>query len=209
MADYNVKEISFGGNNYKMYPANLTSETQLNNASQDATETPGRIYPVRLDANGKLAVNVPWTSSGESDMTGATASTAGTHGLVPAPAAGDQDKVLKGDGTWDDNKFHVGDEYSFSAFGWPYGGSSGGKGAVYVILPKEIGSDVTKVTYTKTGTGTQGIKQDGSWLSNPSITGVSGFAEHHVTLEVSHSNITNNQTGIVLLTGFKLTFASA
>ena len=100
MADYNVKEIAYGGNNYKMRPANLTSETQLQNAAQDATETPGRIYPVRLDANGKLAVNVPWSSSGESDMTGATETTAGTHGLVPAPAAGDQDKVLKGDGTW-------------------------------------------------------------------------------------------------------------
>ena len=34
------------------------------------------------------------------DMTGATASTAGAHGYVPAPAAGDEDKVLKGDGTW-------------------------------------------------------------------------------------------------------------
>lgn len=36
------------------------------------------------------------------DFTGATSSTAGTHGLVPAPAAGDQDKVLKGNGTWGD-----------------------------------------------------------------------------------------------------------
>ena len=35
-----------------------------------------------------------------SDMTGATSSVAGVHGLVPAPAAGDQDKYLKGDGTW-------------------------------------------------------------------------------------------------------------
>lgn len=34
------------------------------------------------------------------DFTGATASTAGVHGLVPAPAAGDQDKYLKADGTW-------------------------------------------------------------------------------------------------------------
>ena len=33
-------------------------------------------------------------------MTGATASDAGTNGLVPAPAAGDQSKFLKGDGTW-------------------------------------------------------------------------------------------------------------
>lgn len=36
-----------------------------------------------------------------SEMTGATASTDGTSGLVPAPSAGDQDKVLHGDGTWD------------------------------------------------------------------------------------------------------------
>lgn len=35
-----------------------------------------------------------------SNMTGATSSTGGTSGLVPAPSAGDQDKVLKGDGTW-------------------------------------------------------------------------------------------------------------
>ena len=36
------------------------------------------------------------------DFQGATASTPGTHGLGPAPGAGDQDKVLKGDGTWGD-----------------------------------------------------------------------------------------------------------
>ena len=33
-------------------------------------------------------------------MTGATADTAGTSGLVPVPAAGDQTKYLRGDGTW-------------------------------------------------------------------------------------------------------------
>lgn len=36
-----------------------------------------------------------------SDFTGATASTAGVHGYVPAPAAGDQLTYLRGDGTWD------------------------------------------------------------------------------------------------------------
>lgn len=38
--------------------------------------------------------------AGISDMTGATSSVDGTHGLVPAPQAGDEDKVLRGDGTW-------------------------------------------------------------------------------------------------------------
>ena len=33
-------------------------------------------------------------------MSGADASTAGRKGLVPAPAAGDQEKFLRGDGTW-------------------------------------------------------------------------------------------------------------
>lgn len=41
----------------------LTSTTKLSNASSDATETSGRVYPVRLDKNSKLAVNVPWTDS--------------------------------------------------------------------------------------------------------------------------------------------------
>lgn len=35
-----------------------------------------------------------------SDFTGATSGAAGAHGLVPAPAAGDQTKFLSGDGTW-------------------------------------------------------------------------------------------------------------
>lgn len=35
-----------------------------------------------------------------SDFTGATSSTAGAHGLVPAPASGDDTKFLAGDGTW-------------------------------------------------------------------------------------------------------------
>lgn len=36
-----------------------------------------------------------------SDFTGATEIMAGEHGLVPAPQAGEQDKYLKGDGTWE------------------------------------------------------------------------------------------------------------
>ena len=35
-------------------------------------------------------------------MTGATATTDGTSGLVPVPVAGDQNKYLRGDGTWAD-----------------------------------------------------------------------------------------------------------
>ena len=38
-------------------------------------------------------------------MQGATASADGASGLVPQPLAGDQDKVLKGDGTWGNAPF--------------------------------------------------------------------------------------------------------
>ena len=41
-----------------------------------------------------LPVSVP-------TMKGASNSTKGSEGLVPAPAAGDQDKYLKADGTWE------------------------------------------------------------------------------------------------------------
>lgn len=49
-------------------------------------------------ATATATVNLDFSNVG--DMTGATAGTAGTHGLVPAPAAGDQDKTLHGDGSW-------------------------------------------------------------------------------------------------------------
>ena len=39
-------------------------------------------------------------SAGSISMQGATATEAGKAGSVPAPVAGDQDKFLKGDGTW-------------------------------------------------------------------------------------------------------------
>lgn len=50
-----------------------------------------------------LANNGTWqTPAGTvyNDFTGSTASAPGTHGLVPAPAAGDQVKLLAGNGSW-------------------------------------------------------------------------------------------------------------
>ena len=60
---------------------------------------------VRKESGKGLSTNDYTTAeknklAGIVDMKGASASTAGTHGLVPAPAAGNQGKYLKGDGTW-------------------------------------------------------------------------------------------------------------
>ena len=48
-------------------------------------------------------------------MTGATASAAGAAGNVPAPAAGDQLKYLRGDGTWDDIRADILNAYPIKA----------------------------------------------------------------------------------------------
>lgn len=47
-----------------------------------------------------LGYTPPTTNTTYSVMKGATASAAGTSGLTPAPAAGDQGKYLRGDGTY-------------------------------------------------------------------------------------------------------------
>ena len=51
---------------------------------------------------GGVPNTISATDTTYSDFTGATASVAGAHGLVPAPAAGDEGKALHGDGTWKD-----------------------------------------------------------------------------------------------------------
>lgn len=61
-----------------------------------------RFADVQTDEiNGTVVPNNPaFTDTTYSAMTGASSSTAGTSGLVPAPSAGDQEKVLSGAGTW-------------------------------------------------------------------------------------------------------------
>ena len=72
-------------------------------AADSATDTltlvAGSNITITPDAtNDKITIAAKDTTY--SSMTGATSSAAGTSGLVPAPAAGDQDKFLKADGTW-------------------------------------------------------------------------------------------------------------
>lgn len=80
-----------------------------NNASEIAKIKDGTtVVPKATSAanvNGyTVATSVPagakFTDTTYSDMKGATGSAAGTHGLVPAPAAGKNGQFLRGDGTW-------------------------------------------------------------------------------------------------------------
>lgn len=57
----------------------------------------------KLTAGTNIQINgntISATDTTYSDFTGASSLTDGAHGLVPAPLIGDEDKYLKGDGTW-------------------------------------------------------------------------------------------------------------
>lgn len=56
------------------------------------------VKTVTFDGSSDASLTIDATKPEE--MKGATASTAGSAGLVPAPAAGNQNKFLRGDGTW-------------------------------------------------------------------------------------------------------------
>lgn len=85
-----------------------------------------------------------------SDMTAATASVAGTHGLVPAPAAGKQGQYLRGDGTWatpDNTNNAVTQTISNTA------------NANYRVLLSNTADDTTR---------TEGTRKDTNFTYNPS-----------------------------------------
>ena len=75
------------------------TQSQTNNLLNGKQDTLIAGSNIQIASDGKT---ISATDTTYSTMTGATASVAGTGGLVPAPAAGDQEKALKGDGTWGD-----------------------------------------------------------------------------------------------------------
>ena len=96
MAD--IQKINVVGTDYTLKARALTT-------SAGSTTTPVYFKDGIPTALGyTIAKSVPsnavFTDHIYSNMTAATASAAGKAGLVPAPAAGKQDKFLRGDGTW-------------------------------------------------------------------------------------------------------------
>lgn len=87
---------------------NVTNDKQIKGLASGTTEnhvvTFGADGYTVKDSGYTIASNVPanakFTDTTYLDMKGATASAAGAHGLVPAPATGDQGKFLTGAGTW-------------------------------------------------------------------------------------------------------------
>lgn len=85
----------------------------------------------------KINASVP------ADMTGATESAAGIHGQVPAPAAGDQAKFLRGDGTWANTPYPS-----------TFNGADGSNAGTVGLVPAPGASDDTKY-----------LKGDGTWAT--------------------------------------------
>ena len=84
-------------------------------------------------------------------MTGATSSTAGAHGLVPAPVAGDDTKYLKGDGTW--GELTLPSDMT---------GATSSVAGAHGLVPAPVAGDDTKY-----------LKGDGTWDSPSSLPSVS------------------------------------
>ena len=92
--------IEAGANKYVL---NVANDNSLGGIKIGYTEKAGeKKYKVQVSSDGKAFVYVPWTDTNTTynDMNGATASSDGTHGLVPAPTAGQQGLFLCGNGTW-------------------------------------------------------------------------------------------------------------
>lgn len=79
-----------------------TKTSDLTNDGADGTSTYVEADDLATVATSGSYTDLSNTPTLPTDFTGATSSSAGTNGLVPAPAAGDQSKVLMGDGTWKD-----------------------------------------------------------------------------------------------------------
>lgn len=78
---------------------------KLTNASGGTWTVTTRNMAPKINVSGPMTKTFvsganPTVTIGAETMTGATSSANGSTGAVPAPTAGDQDKVLKGNGTW-------------------------------------------------------------------------------------------------------------
>lgn len=144
--------------------------TALGIPAQDTTYThpsytarSSNIYKITVDSSGHVSAATAVTKADLVSLIGnfgaASSSAAGSQGLVPAPAAGDQNKYLRGDGSWvtisdnDTKVTSVGNHYTPTA-----------------DATKELGADASSTT-------------SASWGSTSLVTGVNiqRDAAGHVT----------------------------
>lgn len=92
--------IAAGANNYTLPAASGTTLGGVKTGS-NITNTDGTLSLTKANVTAALGYTPPTKDTNTwTPFKGATASAAGTAGYVPAPAAGDQDKYFKADGTF-------------------------------------------------------------------------------------------------------------
>lgn len=100
-----LNSIDENANDYEL-PAATTSELGGVKSGNDITVDGTGVVTVDHAATASTAESIAWSGvtskpdQFDPDMTGANGSTAGEHGLVPAPSASDNVKFLRGDGSW-------------------------------------------------------------------------------------------------------------
>ena len=91
----------------------------LTNASGGTWSVASRNMSPKINVSGPITKTFTTGANatitiGADAMTGATSSADGAAGIVPKPVTGDQDKFLKGDGTWDSPSIPVDSSYTIS-----------------------------------------------------------------------------------------------
>ncbi len=138
----------------------------------------------KRDATTGDLVSIAGSGGSSSPMTGATANADGTAGTVPQPLAGDQDKVLQGDGTWG-HKLVIDIVENNGVYGYMNGNT---------FVPFKSQADIdAAVTAARVGNATAADVKSDKTFTNASGSGLVGtFAsqEKTVTAGTSAASVT-------------------
>lgn len=100
VASGDYQALFLDNNNYYGYDSTQTSATTFNYGKRELQDKIVAGTNISIAADGKT---ISATDTTYSAFTGATSLADGTSGLVPAPTAGDEGKVLRGNGTWSES----------------------------------------------------------------------------------------------------------
>lgn len=126
-----------------------------------------------------VALGIPSTNTTYEVMGAATASAAGTKGLVPAPAAGKQNSFLRGDGTWVVPTDHTYNDMT---------GASSSAAGTHGLVPAPAA-----------GKNTSFLRGDGTWVIPTNTTYTAGTGLSLSSGKFSHSNSVTAKLLMVLL----------
>ena len=167
-------------------------------ASNSATSASNKALDSEAWANGQRnGVDVPSTdpayqnnakyykdqiSGALNDVVGATASTNGVHGLVPAPLAGEQNKVLFGSGAWDNMDYN-------NLQNKPTLGTAAAKNSTNAVTQGSTALVESGAVSAEIQTLTNNLADE---VETRAKTGVHNFWNNSAYTSVNHANASNN-----------------